>query len=434
MSRPRPEQPHRPPFGLISLALASILVLAVWAVIVVFGTLGGWWRPMLAPRGEARTFMAAAVQVLDARSKGNVAFVLLKNGVVFDQHFQSRGAPVNSDTLFQMASVSKWVTAWGVMKLVEDGRIELDAPVSRYLTRWHLPKGDYSNDGVTIRRLLSHTAGLTDHLGFQGFLPGVKVQTLEEALTYAADVMPGRDGRVRVGAEPGKTFIYSGGGYALLELLIEEVSGEPFNAYMQRAILKPLDMTRSTFVLADGTANVAEFFNDGAPAQHYRFAATSTSSLYTTAAEMTRFVQASLPGPNGEAPGRGVLSAKTLTLMVQPSAYVLGFPIWGLGVVLIAPNNANGFVIGHDGHNEPSVNTAVRFDPATGDGIVILQTGSPTLASEVAGHWVFWHVGKIGLPMVMLEARQTLIIFALGAAVIILIATIFGWRNRAAKR
>ena len=79
---------------------------------------------------------------------------------------------------------------------------------------------------------------LTYGLGYGGFTPGQTVQRLEDSLTHASDASPDADGRVRAGAEPGENFLYSGGGYALLQLVIEEVSGEPFNDYMQRAVLR----------------------------------------------------------------------------------------------------------------------------------------------------------------------------------------------------
>jgi len=78
----------------------------------------------------------------------------------YGQADQARGIAVTPDTVFQVGSISKPVTAWGVMRLVQQGKLDLDAPVDRYLTRWHLPPSPFDADGVTTRRLLSHTAGL----------------------------------------------------------------------------------------------------------------------------------------------------------------------------------------------------------------------------------------------------------------------------------
>jgi CubicO group peptidase (beta-lactamase class C family) len=103
------------------------------------------------------------------------------------------------------------------MALVEQGRVDLDEPAARYLSRWRLPESEFDNDQVTVRRLLSHTAGLTDRLGYGGFGPGEPIQSLEDSLTQAADAMGGADGQVRVGEDPGAQWLYSGGGYALLQ-------------------------------------------------------------------------------------------------------------------------------------------------------------------------------------------------------------------------
>ena len=417
---------------MIRILLLTVLALVAWTALVVTGTVEGWWRRPLAPFGDINAFRAAAIADIDNKHKGNVAFVLIGHGGVVATHFVSAGKPVDGDSSFQVASMSKWITAWGVMTLVEAGKIDLDKPVSTYLTRWQLPKGKFDNAGVTVRRLLSHTAGLTDGLGYAGFKPGEPVQSLESSLTHAADASPGKDGAVIVGIEPGTEFKYSGGGYTLLQLIVEEVSGQSFNDYMRATVLAPLGMTRSTFVLGDTDAtDVAEFFDErGAPTTHYRFAALAAASLYTTTADMTRFLQAHFAGAHGEAPGRGILSPKTLLEMRRPHASTFGADIWGLGTILYAPNNAGSFVIGHDGTNEPAINTAARLDPATGDGIVILETGNRVLATAVASEWVFWNTGNVDFLMIFLESSTLLKTLAAGWVAIILAALVFGWRRR----
>jgi CubicO group peptidase (beta-lactamase class C family) len=233
--------------GVVRGALATLLLLIVWAATVFLGTLEGWWRQPLAPRGDTAAFMRAAVELVDSSSSGNAVFALLEGGSVHGVHAVSVGEAVDVNTVFQVASLSKWITAWGVMALVERGALDLDAPVGAYLTRWSLPESEFDNDGVTPRRLLSHTAGLTDGLGYAGFEPGAPVQSLEESLTRTADASPGAGGVVRVGYEPGAEWRYSGGGYALLQLLVEEISGESFEEYMQRTVFRPLGMVRSSY-------------------------------------------------------------------------------------------------------------------------------------------------------------------------------------------
>ena len=407
--------------------LAGLFGAGLAAVLILFGATEGWGRARLAPAGETAPFAAAVAARLDRDAVGNAAFILVDDGVPVSEHFVSRGVPVDRDTQFQVASLSKWATAWGVMALVERGKIDLDAPVSRYLTRWRLPAGDFDNDQVTVRRLLSHTAGLTDGLGYAGFAPGVPVQPLEASLTRAADASPGADGRVRVGRAPG-SFEYSGGGYTLLQLIVEEVSGQSFNDYMKEAVFTPLGMTRSTYRLEAPETNVAEFFDaDGSKATHFRFTSLAATSLYTSAGDMARLIAAHRPGPNGEPAGRGVLSPETLRAMRQPHASTMGADIWGLGVMLYAPNNAGDFIIGHDGDNEPATNTAVRLDPATGDGIVLLETGNKLMATTLAGEWVLWTSGKVDFLTVTMELKQMLTWAAIGAGIGFLSVFLIVW-------
>lgn len=401
--------------------LIGVVLLALWAGLVGLGARQGWMRPHPAATGDTAGFVRWAASRYERDSKGNIAIVLLDHGRPAQSFFASHGRPVDEHTLFQVASLSKWLTAWGVMALVEDGRVDLDAPVSRYLTRWRLPPGEYDNSGVTVRRLLAHTAGLTDGLGFLGFAPGEAVPSLEAELTRTADAMPSANGVVRVGAEPGSGWRYSGGGYLILQLLIEEVTGESFDSYMKRRILRPLGMSDSTFEDPDPARLADIFAADGSAATHYRFAATGAASLYSSAADLTAFLQAQSPGPQNAVPGRGVLKPKTLREMGRPQARLFGLPVWGLGESLYAPSAGGGFVLGHDGQNHPAINTTARVDPATGNGIVVLTTGSSTLAREIGGEWTFWQTGKVGLDTLMLfDAAKVLMVFGAGAAIIVL--------------
>src|SRR5215470_7060579 len=103
----------------------AIALCALWSTLVVTWALRGVSTP-IAPRGDARAFMAAAIERVKDAGIGNCALALIENGRIFDSYFYSVGDPINDTTLFQMASVSKWVTAWGVMALVQQRRRELD--------------------------------------------------------------------------------------------------------------------------------------------------------------------------------------------------------------------------------------------------------------------------------------------------------------------
>ena len=315
--------------------LAGIIALLA-AILVIANAVFSWTRSPVAAEGDLDGFAETVSLRLDNEVVGNAALLLLEDGEIVFEHFVSRGKEVTSDTQYQLASLSKWITAWGVMAMVEQGLVDLDAPVSSYIKRWSLPESEYNNDGVTIRRLLSHTAGLSDGLGYGGFSSNDSIQTLEESLTLAADRSPGnKKGAVRVETEPGERFSYSGGGYTLLQLLIEEVSGQSFNDYMQQTVFDPLGMSQSTFIIEGSTTTLTDFYDtDGKPAPHYRYTALAAASLYASASDIAIFLQANYKGENGEPREQSILSSKTLKHMREPESSMFGHEsvgLWGLG-------------------------------------------------------------------------------------------------------
>jgi CubicO group peptidase (beta-lactamase class C family) len=380
----------------ILLFIFSTILMLLWAGVVLFGTVDGWFHQPIAKSKTPASFLEAVNREMNKQFVGNVAMAIMKNGNVEYEKFYSVGKPVDKNTVFQVSSLSKWISAVGIMKLVDDGKLDLDVPVSKYLTRWQLPPSQFNNEEVTVRRLLSHTAGLTDGLGYSGFKTGTRIQSLEESLTKAADADEGISGEVRVGIKSGE-FKYSGGGYSLLQLLVEEVSGQSFASYMKENIFIPLNMLHSSYVWEDSSGlALAEFYNsDGSKAAHYRYTSLAATSLYTSLADLELFFLAFLKGKNNELIGRNVLKPETLVRMREPHGKTMGVDIWGLGTVLFATTDGNDFIIGHDGKSTPPINMAVRLNPETGDGIIVLETGNAALATKLASEWVFWKTGKV---------------------------------------
>jgi CubicO group peptidase (beta-lactamase class C family) len=197
--------------------------MALWVVIVIaIVIVEVFWiaRPAV-PRGDLGTIENYLIRKLSQSGEpklGSAALILIQNGEMVAAHpfgiaNAAKKNPVQIDqTLYQMASVSKMVAAWGIMKLVEDGKIALDKPANQYLKRWKFPVSQYS-DKVTIRHLLSHTGGLDDLFGYAGFLSGESIQSLEESLTLTKDATSGKPRGVTVAREPGQNWLYSGGGY-----------------------------------------------------------------------------------------------------------------------------------------------------------------------------------------------------------------------------
>ena len=175
-----------------------ILLVTIWTVSVFYATDKGWLYQPFTGQQKSDEFILSVHEELQKEFVGTMAMALFQNGELVKESFYQKGKKVDSNTVFQVASLSKFVSAIGVMRLVQDGKIALDTPVSHYLTRWQLPTGKFDNDEVTVRRLLSHTAGLTDGLGYSGFTNIEDVQTLESSLSKAADADPGKDGRTQV--------------------------------------------------------------------------------------------------------------------------------------------------------------------------------------------------------------------------------------------
>ena len=412
--------------------LASTLVLiVVWGGLTFVGASEGWGRSALTESSEPEAFIEAAAGRAEDAHRGNLALVLIKQGQIEGTHFSSDGTPVDRHSVFQVASMSKWLTAWGVMTLVQDGTLDLDAPVSDYLTRWQLPETEFDASGVTVRRLLSHTSGLDDGLGYDGFDTPEERQTLEASLTKAADASPGNSGIVSLGAEPGSGWNYSGGGYTLLQLIIEEVTGQTFSDFMAERVFEPLGMTRSTFdhqaALDMGLAENYDLSGNTEPFRWYT--ALAPTALFTSPGDMATFLQAQSP-QNGQT----VLTDATLSEMMTPHASQMGADIWGLGVMLFAPNDSGSYIIGHDGNNGPAINTAARLDPATGDGIVVFETGSDILATNLASEWVFWKTGKVDNLLFVMQLDTTLLWIVIGAIVILIGGILVAWRPWHARK
>lgn len=107
----------------------------------------------------------------------------------------------------------------------------------------------------------------------------------------------------------------------------------------------------------------------------------------------------------------------------------MGAAIWGLGTMLYASNNQNDYIIGHDGKNEPAINTAVRLNPTTGDGIIILEMGHPLLATEIGSEWVFWKTGNVDSLLFISLFEIALIWFAIGVFIIFSLLLFYNWRR-----
>ena len=419
---------------ILKYSVTGIVLLIFWVLFAYYGFVQGWFHKPITNQNTNEAFMKATQTEIDKEFVGNFAMAVFENGKIVEEHFYSQDTPVNKHTIFQVASLSKLISAIGIMKLVEEGKLDLDIPINTYLSRWKLPPSEFDNTKVTARKLLSHTAGLTDGLGYSGFKIGTPIQTIEESLTKASDADQGANGVVKVGIEPGSEFKYSGGGYTLLQLLIEEISGQDFDTFMKKSVFNPIGMHNSMYVWDTSLTNkLCAFYNsDGTQANHYIYTSKAATSLYTTLYDLELFFQFYMHVENNQLTKKGILKPKTLKMMRQPHASVLGEDIWGLGTMLYTTTDTNDFIIGHDGKSTPPINTAFRLNPDNGNGIIILETGHPILATKLASEWVFWKTGKLDTLLFTLKQEQLILNITIGSIVILLGGVFLGFfrRNR----
>lgn len=156
----------------------------------------------------------------------------------------SEHRPVTVETLFQAASISKSLNGIGVLKLAQDKRVNLDSDINQYLKTWKFPYDSISkNKKVTLSNLLSHTAGLNVH-GFPGYSNGSKLPTITEILDGRN---PANTVAVRSQFEPGKKFQYSGGGVTVSQVIVGDVTNQPYPEFMWQNVLKPMGMLHSFY-------------------------------------------------------------------------------------------------------------------------------------------------------------------------------------------
>jgi len=201
--------------------------------------------------------------------------------------------PVTTETRFLAGSISKSVAAVGALKLVEAGTLSLDGNVNDKLTTWKVPDNGFTGtEKVTLRRILSHTAGLTVH-GFGGYEVGTPVPTLTQILDGTP---PANSPAVRVDTTPGAMWRYSGGGYTIMQLMMDDVTGQPFDQWMATNVIAPFGMTRSSFAQPPSAA-FAPFTAAGqyapgnpVPGRWHLYPEMAAAGLWTTATDLAQFV------------------------------------------------------------------------------------------------------------------------------------------------
>lgn len=306
-------------------------------------------RPAVRVEGRPEVTWTLAERMAHYRVPG-VSVAVLHNGrIEWARGYgvqEKAGADVTPETLFQAASVSKPVAALGALRLVEQGRLALDEDVNTKLVSWKVPPHETSGGGaVTLRGLLTHSAGLTVH-GFRGYAVGEPLPSLVQILDGAK---PANSAPVRVELAPGTRWRYSGGGYTVLQLLIEDVTGQPFADYMREAVLAPLGMRDSTFAqplpesLQPRAATGYRADGSPVPGKWHIYPEQAAAGLWTTPSDLLRFAIELQEAYTGR-------SSKVISQQMAQQMLSVQFEDWGLGVQLSGTDETLRF--SHSGGNE----------------------------------------------------------------------------------
>ena len=326
------------------------------------------------------------------------ALALVRDGeVVWSDAFGyadlDRRRELTSDAVFRVESISKSVTAWGIMSLVEQGYLNLDDPVQRYVVTGETPGSGPELREVTVAQLLSNSAGLALGRIGEEYDPAEEKPSLEEYLAREITFV----------AQPGARFIYSNVGYALLELVVEAVTGRSFDVFMREEVLLPLGMNHSTYALDDVLAASLPTAYDlrGVPVQPYVYPTLASGGLLATVEDVARFVAAGMES-------HGTTSHRVLTYESVRELHTPRIPISGLyGFVADAyasghfterlPDGRLAVWHGGQGHGWMSHFHAV---PEAGEGIVILTNSQRSwpLMAVVLDDWARWSgLGSLGM-------------------------------------
>lgn len=287
---------------------------------------------------------------------------------------KEKSAPVTENTLFQAASISKPVSAYAALSLVEEGKLDLDKNVNQYLTSWYVPDNEFTKtEKVTLKRLVSHKAGLTVH-GFWGYYPGLEVPTLVQLLEGQK---PANSNPIRVDKVPGGKMRYSGGGYCVMQQMMIDVTGKDFPTILQERVLDPIGMRKSTFAQplpSDKLKNAATGYLPNGKmtrGKRHTYPEMAAAGLWTNAAELAQFVidlQQTVKGNSHK-----VVSQEMAKNMVTP---VEGDFI-GLGIFLRDGR------FGHGGWNE-GFSSEMTGHIKDGYGVVaMINANKPDLLNEV---------------------------------------------------
>jgi CubicO group peptidase (beta-lactamase class C family) len=325
----------------------------------------------------------ALVDRMEFYKTPGVSIAVINNGKIewaraYGVREAGKREPVTTETLFQAGSISKPVTAFAALRLVERRKIGLDEDVNRKLVTWKVPENEFTREKkVTLRDLLTHSGGLTNH-AVGNYYSGDSLPTLLDILDGKA---PAKSPPIRVGFIPGSRWDYSGGGYTVLQQLLIDVSGKQFAELLQESVLDPLKMKHGAFqqplpkhlwaVAAVGHARNGQKIKGN----WVIFPEMAAAGLWSTPSDLARFAIELQRAQSGH-------SNKILSTEMTRQMLTRQIGSWGLGLEVEGEGRSARF--SHGGDTEGYKCLMVAYEN-TGQGAVIMTNSDrgDRLAGEI---------------------------------------------------
>jgi CubicO group peptidase (beta-lactamase class C family) len=323
------------------------------------------------------------------------AVAVAKDGkIVWEQGFgwadRENRVPATEHTLYSLASISKPITATGLMVLKQRGKLDLDKPANDYLGEAKLRARVGDASGATLRRVANHTAGLPLHYQFFYVDESYRVPSRDETIRRFGNLV----------TAPGERYQYSNLGYGVLDYVIERASGQKFADFMREEVFLPLGLTHTSIDIAPGLEphQAIRYTPAGTRIPFYDFDHPGASAAYSSAHDLVRFAMFHMK--DHLADQRPILNDASIDEMQSPTAkpgdaggYGVG---WGSG------ENGRGYhVISHSG-GMPGVATLCSFVPSEHFAVVVLSNTGTPLCGYITGMIV-----KIMLPERKVESKPS---------------------------
>jgi len=316
-------------------------------------------------------------QLMEEHRLPSVAVAVAKDGdIVWEEGFGwadlDRQIPATGNVMYSLASISKPMTATALMRLVEQGRVELDRPANEYLGDEKIHSRRWDPNEATVRRVLSHTAGLPHHWEFFYENEDYPARTTDQGIArYGVLVSP-----------PGEFYQYSNLGYGILDRIIERVAHRSYADFMRTELFEPLGLRRTAVSTGTdlGDAAAVRYDSNNRPIAYYDFDHRGASAVYGSVNDLVHFGMFHLS--NHLRGQKRILHDSTIVAMQQVATP--GSPDQGYGFGWSVLNDDNGYRrISHTG-GMPGVSTALYLYPEENLAVAVVANKIAVPVSRIA--------------------------------------------------